>query len=148
MLYLTRVYKPIQKKVEAIQKWPISTNNTEVCSFLAFTNYYHKFIKKYAQKAKTLYKLISGENAMRKHNSVKWDPEYHVRMLLTNLKSCALAHNFWHVQILRNHLNYIWMQAFPALELSYIKNKMELKRLLVMPVNHYQNQNQNIPSIS
>ena len=54
------------KKVEAIQKWPIPTNVTEVCSFLGFTNYYYRFIKKYVQVAKPLYKLISGENAVRK----------------------------------------------------------------------------------
>ena len=54
------------KKVEAIQKWPIPTNITEVCSFLGFTNYYCRFIKKYAQVAKPLYKLISGENVARK----------------------------------------------------------------------------------
>ena len=50
-------------------------NLTEVCSFLRFTNYYCKFIKKYAQVVKPLYKLISGENVVRKCNSVKWDPE-------------------------------------------------------------------------
>ena len=33
------------KKVEAIQKWPILTNVTEVCSFLGFTNHYHRFIR-------------------------------------------------------------------------------------------------------
>ena len=54
------------RKVEAIQKWPIPTNITEVCSFLGFTNYYHRFIKKYAVVAKPLYKLISGENAAGK----------------------------------------------------------------------------------
>ena len=54
------------KKVEAIHKWPVPTNVMEVRSFLGFTNYYHRFIKKYAQVAKPLYKLISGENASRK----------------------------------------------------------------------------------
>ena len=54
------------KKVEAIWKWTIPTNITEVCSFLGFTNHYHIFIKKYAQVANPLYKLISGENATRK----------------------------------------------------------------------------------
>ena len=63
------------KKVEAIQKWPILTNVTEVHSFLGFTNYYHRFIKKYAQVAKPLYKLISGENVARKQHSIKWDLE-------------------------------------------------------------------------
>ena len=42
------------KKVEAICKWPISTNMTEVRSFLGFTNYYQWFIRKYKQVAKPL----------------------------------------------------------------------------------------------
>ena len=45
-------------------------------SFLGFINYYCRFITKNAQVAKPVYKLISGENAARKQNSVKWDPEY------------------------------------------------------------------------
>ena len=44
------------KKVEAILKWPIPTNITEKYSFLGFTNYYYRFIKKYAEVAKPLYK--------------------------------------------------------------------------------------------
>ena len=63
------------KKVEAIHKWPVPTNVTEVRSFLGFTNYYQRFIKKYVQVAKPLYKLIWGENASKKWNSIKWDPE-------------------------------------------------------------------------
>ena len=59
--------------VQAIQKWPIPTNVTEVCSFLGFTSYYHRVIKKYVQVAKPLYKLISGENAARKQNLIQWD---------------------------------------------------------------------------
>ena len=38
-------------KITAIQEWPILKTVTEVCTFLAFTNYYHKFIPKYAQIA-------------------------------------------------------------------------------------------------
>ena len=63
------------KKVEAMHKWPVPTNVTEVRSFLGFTNYYWKFIKKYAQVAKPLYKLMLGENASRKWNPIKWDSE-------------------------------------------------------------------------
>ena len=85
------------EKVEVIQKWPIPTNITEVCSFLGFTNYYCKLIKKYAQVAKPLCQLILGENAARKCNSVKWDPD--CQDFLTKLKSCAPAHQFWHMQI-------------------------------------------------
>ena len=39
------------KKAEVILKWPILTSVTKVYSFLGFTNYYHKFIRKYAQVA-------------------------------------------------------------------------------------------------
>ena len=42
-----------------------------------FTNYYQRFIKKYAQVAKPLYKLILGENASKKQKLVKWDSECH-----------------------------------------------------------------------
>ena len=42
---------------------------------LGFTNYCCRFIKKYAQVAKPLYKLISGENVARKQNLIKWDLE-------------------------------------------------------------------------
>ena len=44
-------------------------------SFLGFTNYYQQFIRKYAQVAKPLYKLISGENASKKCIPIKWDME-------------------------------------------------------------------------
>ena len=40
-----------KKKVIAVQEWPVPKTVTEVCSFLGFTNYYHKFIPKYAQTA-------------------------------------------------------------------------------------------------
>ena len=48
------------KKVEAICKWPVPTKVTEVRIFFGFTNYYWRFIKRYAQVGKPLYKLISG----------------------------------------------------------------------------------------
>ena len=77
MLYLKNGIQTDPKKVEAIHKWPVPTNVTEVRSFLGFTNYYCRFIKKYAHVAKPLYKLISisGENASRKQNPIKWDLE-------------------------------------------------------------------------
>ena len=39
------------KKITAIKEWPVSKTVTEVQSFLGFTNYYHKFIPKYAHIA-------------------------------------------------------------------------------------------------
>ena len=94
-------------------KWPIPTNVTEVHSFLGFTNYYSKFIKKYAQVARPLYKLISGRECSKK---MKFD-EVGSRMSRSfwqTVKSCALAHQFWHMWISRNCLGYIQMQAFLA----------------------------------
>ena len=72
------LFRPIQtdsKKVEAICKWHGPTNITEVRSFLGFTNYYWRFVKKYVQVVKPLYKLILGENTSKKWNSIKRDPE-------------------------------------------------------------------------
>ena len=60
------------KKIEAIVDWPIPKTIHDVCSFLGFTNYYRKFIYNYAQKAKPLNILISGENAKKKHSKVDW----------------------------------------------------------------------------
>ena len=40
-----------KKKITAIQEWSVPKTVTDVCSFLGFTNYYHKFIPKYAQIA-------------------------------------------------------------------------------------------------
>ena len=40
-----------EEKVTIIQEWLIQKTVTEVCSFLGFMNYYHKFIPKYAQIA-------------------------------------------------------------------------------------------------
>ena len=80
MTYLGHVVskKGIQtdsKKVEAICKLPVPTNVTEVRSLLQFTNYYQRFIQKYVQVAKPLYKLILGGNASKKQNSITWDSE-------------------------------------------------------------------------
>ena len=94
------------RKVEVIQKWPILTNATEEHSYVGFTNYYHKLIKKYAQVARHLYKLQENEI---QSNGIK-----NVQKLLINLKSCALGHQFWHMQISRNSLGYKYMHSWPG----------------------------------
>ena len=48
---------------------------TEVQGFLGFTNYYQKFIHKYAQIAKPLNALISGDNAKSKKKLVEWSED-------------------------------------------------------------------------
>ena len=60
------------KKIMAIVKWPRPKNIPQARSFLGFCNYYHKFIKNYAQIAKPLYLLITGDNAKKKTNEVEW----------------------------------------------------------------------------
>ena len=97
------------KKVEAICKWPVCTNMTEVRSFLGFTNYCQRFIKKYTQVAKPLYKLILGENASKKWNSIKWDTE--CQEAFDNLKNCIPLHQFWLMLILENLSSYTLMQV-------------------------------------
>ena len=75
MLYLKMGIQTDPKKEEAISKWPVPTNMTEVKSFLGFTNYYWRFINEICPGSKTLIKTILGENASRKQNPIKWDPE-------------------------------------------------------------------------
>ena len=120
------------KKVEVIQKWPISTNVIEVCSFLGFTKFYCRLIWKYAQVAKPLYKLISGKSVARKQNLIKW--HHDCQEAFDKLKELCTSTAIWPMQISRNHSGYIQMQAFLALKQSHTKNKMVLKRLSVMPI--------------
>ena len=61
------------KKIEAIVKWPQPQTVTQMRSFLGFCNYYHKFIHCYAQIAKPLYRLISGDQAKTKQAKLYWD---------------------------------------------------------------------------
>ena len=64
------------KKVEAIRKWPKPKTVTDVWSFLGFTNYYRKFMFRYAQIAKPLNELTSGENGNQKNRDVDWLPKH------------------------------------------------------------------------
>ena len=60
------------KKIAAIVNWPQPKNITQIRSFPGFCNYYRKFIKGYAQVARPLYQLLTGENAEKKTNEVEW----------------------------------------------------------------------------
>ena len=64
-----------QTKIEAIRAWPRPQTVTDVRSFLGFTNYYRKFIRKYAQVAKPLNLLIAGDMANKKKAKVTWGTE-------------------------------------------------------------------------
>ena len=61
------------KKIEAIVKWPQPQTVTQMHSFLGFCNYDCKFIHRYAQIAKPLYRLISGDQAKTKQAKLFWD---------------------------------------------------------------------------
>ena len=73
------------KKIEAISKWPQPQTITQMRSFLGFCNYYWKFIHNYAQVAKPLDKLISGEQAKNKKNKIVWTEE--CQTAFANLKN-------------------------------------------------------------
>ena len=66
------------EKVKAVKDWPIPKTVTEVRSFLGFANHYRRFLKGYANIARPLNKLISGDNAKRKSAEVKWEEEHQV----------------------------------------------------------------------
>ena len=54
------------EKVKAVRNWTVPRTVTDVRSFLGFTNHYRRFIKGYANVARPLNLLVSGENANRK----------------------------------------------------------------------------------
>ena len=60
------------KKIETVQNWERLTTVHTVRQFLGFVNYYRRFFKDYSKVARPLYDLISGDNAKRKTNPVKW----------------------------------------------------------------------------
>ena len=49
------------KKVTTMNEWQVPRTVTEVWSFLSVTNYYWKFIPKYAHIARPINQLVSGE---------------------------------------------------------------------------------------
>ena len=63
------------KKVTAINEWPVPRTVTEAWSFLGFTNYYQKFIPKYAHIVRPINQLVSVENANKKRSLVEWTAE-------------------------------------------------------------------------
>ena len=58
------------KKIAAVKLWPRPETVTQVLKFLGFTNYYRKFLYRYAHIARPLNKLISGNNAKKKRTKI------------------------------------------------------------------------------
>ena len=59
------------KKIQAVKNWPVPKTFTEVQSFLGFTNHYWRFIQNYARTARSLNRLISGENGNLKKKAIE-----------------------------------------------------------------------------
>ena len=55
--------KPLQSKVEAIEKAPRPRDVTELKSFLGMINFYGKFIKNMSTKLHPLYELLKEKTA-------------------------------------------------------------------------------------
>ena len=62
--------RPNPKKLEALRDWQHPKTVTQVRSFTAFCNYYRKFVKKFAEVAKLLYRLTS------KGVKLMWEKEH------------------------------------------------------------------------
>lgn len=74
LLYLGHVIssegiKPDPRKTEALRNYPVPTNKDETKRFVAFANYYRKYIKNFAQIAAPLNKLS------RKHVDFIWSED-------------------------------------------------------------------------
>ena len=63
------------KKVEAVKNWTVPKTVTDVRSFLGFTNHYRRFIRGYANVARPLNLLVSGDNANCKKALIEWTEE-------------------------------------------------------------------------
>ena len=63
------------KKIALVKHWPRPETVTQVRKFLGFINYYRKFLHQYAQIARPLNRLISGENSKRKRMKIVWTDE-------------------------------------------------------------------------
>ena len=63
------------RKVKTVKNWTVPKTVTDVRSFLGFTNHYRRFIKGYANVARPLNLLVSGDNANHKRTLIKWTEE-------------------------------------------------------------------------
>ena len=91
--------------------WPRPTTVTDVPSFLGFTNHYRRFIHKYAHIARPLNVLISGDNASKKKQAIKWNEDceesfkklkqlcsstlFGLSLTTQSLSNCTLMHVAW-----------------------------------------------------
>ena len=84
------------RKVKAVKNWTVPRTVTDVRSFLGFTNHYRRLIKGYANVARPLNLLVSGDNANCKRALIKWTEECQIafdklKELCTNTPILAYA---------------------------------------------------------
>ena len=135
------------KKIEAIQKWPKPKTVTQVRSFLGFTNYYRKFMFQYAQIAKPLNELTSGENSHKKNKDIQWLPKH--QESFNQLKDlCTQAPILAYADYQKSFQVYTDASKM-GLGTVLAKSKRMAKSLLLhMQVGHCQNQRSDMMYIS
>lgn len=89
LLYLGHVVSekgviPDPQKIITVQNYPVPTNTQEVKRFVAFVNYYRKFVPNFANKAYPLNGLC------RKNITFKWDEN--CQNSFDTLKQCIISH--------------------------------------------------------
>ena len=92
------------KKVEAVKNWTVPKTVTDVRSFLGFTNHYRRFIRGYANVARPLNLLVSGDNANHKKALIEWTEECQIafdklKELCTSTPILAYANYKKHFQL-------------------------------------------------
>ena len=60
-----------EKKLDAVRKWPVPKDVTDLQRFLGFTGYYRRFVKDYAKIAKPLTNLLQGNCSKRQRSRIK-----------------------------------------------------------------------------
>ena len=117
-----------ESKIEAIKKWPTSTNVTEIQSVLGFTGYYMQFIPKFILVAQSLHKLTSGKNTGRKKAAVMWDDM--CQLSFDDLKClCTMVP----MQISPGHINSIPMLVGLVWELCSTR-LVTMEQMLLLPM--------------
>ena len=58
-----------ESKLESIRNWPLPTGIKELRSFLGLSNFYHRFIRNYAEVAQPLHSML------RKNSKWDWTPD-------------------------------------------------------------------------
>ena len=95
------------RKVEAVKNWTVPKTVTDVRSLLHFTNHYRRFIKSYANVARSLNTLISGDNANYKKALIEWTDK--CQIAFKKLKDLCTSTPSLPMLIIRNLSSYILM---------------------------------------